>query len=83
MRLSISNGIRIQKQIRKLRRRNLEKQIIKILNARIKQLNELGNYNEIKETPLYIQLEGMIIMSISLGLLVSIKINSNGYIEEI
>jgi len=61
----------------------LEKQIIKILNARIKQLNELGNYNEIKETPLYIQLEGMIIMSISLGLLVSIKINSNGYIEEI
>ena len=61
----------------------MEKQIIKILNARIKQLNELGNYNEIKETSLYIQLEGMIIMSISLGLLVSIKINSNGYIEEI
>ena len=61
----------------------MEKQIIKILNARIRQLNELGNYNEIKETSLYIQLEGMIIMSISLGLLVSIKINSNGYIEEI
>ena len=61
----------------------MEKQIIKILNARIRQLNELGNYNEIKETPLYIQLEGMIIMSISLGLLVIIKINSNGYIEEI